>query len=128
MNTELGLRGGGVEGSDLSVVVSLHAVERYMERFQPCLDVAEAREHLTQLLELHGTIEFERPACAPRMGPDDDTSAWVVVDGALVLPLARIGRGRWVAKTCLGPGGISHAARDRRRRRKLHQKRRGGRR
>ena len=114
------------EGS-WAVELSTHAIERYVERFQPCLDIAAGGEHLTKLLALHGRLESQRPSCAPPMGPGDDTCAWVVVDGALVLPLARTRRGAWVAKTCLGLGGISHATRERRRRRRIQAKR-GGRR
>lgn len=116
----------------MRVRLSHHCVERFHERFRPALDLIRARAELQALIE-HGEIAAEPPEWMGRtMAQRAD--AYLVVGEDLVIPLDTIGHTseELIAKTCIGRGGISEAARHRRnergRRRRAarrHRSRRG---
>ena len=100
-----------------TVELTHHCVERFRERFCPALDLSAAESRLERVLD-HARLEPSAPAwvvATPR-----PAAAYLVVGDDLAVPLAErtAEPGVLVGLTCLARGGITHAARARRNRRR----------
>ena len=99
--------------------LSNHCVDRFLERFRPALDWSSAKRELLRLLGC-GSVRSDAPSwLADRALQEAD--CYLTVGEDLVLPLVHDG-GDWIARTCLGRGGISAPARERRNRNRRHRR------
>lgn len=96
----------------IEIELTNHAIDRFHERVRPGLARASAEVELARLA-LFGAMVADPP---PWYSPceDHEASAYLVI-GDLVLPLRAGDDGVHVAVTCIARGGISPAARARRR-------------
>lgn len=112
------------------VVLTDHAVERYVDRIRHDWEPEAAELDLTALLESVGTVDGP-PEWRARRGPGsdyEDSRFWAYLGDGIAFPLLPdpAGRDYLVAMTCMTKGGMAASARKARsRRQKL---RRGARR
>jgi hypothetical protein len=104
-----------------TVELTAHCVERFRERFCPGLDLEAAEDRLANLLD-HARFDVRPPTWLVQM--PRPAAAYLVVGDDLALPLLERGSrsGVFVALTCLARGGITHAARARRKEHRARQK------
>lgn len=88
-------------GTWIEVLISDHALERWIERFRPGLNRSAAERELTQLV-LQAELRTDRP---PRIGLTSQRPAFYVCLGDLVMPADpdRARRQRLVIRTVLPP-------------------------
>jgi hypothetical protein len=101
--------------------VGPHAASRYRDRVCPWLTYAEAHAQLATQLRSVGTWQGERPTFL-RERPDGTipahTTGFVMLGPGIVFPVIR-----QTLTTCLTQGGLSEAARDRRKGKRLRKQR-----
>ena len=93
------------------IVLSDHCVVRFRERFRPAFDHDGAKRELARLLTCASFGE-EPPAWLARTA-QTLSPMYATVGPDLVLPLVPTADG-FLAKTCIGRGGVSAPARERR--------------
>jgi hypothetical protein len=103
------------------VWVTPHAVGRYRDRVCPWLTYQEVHAQLVTQLRAVGTWQYMRPSFL-RDRPDGTipahTTGFVMLGPGIVFPVIR-----QTLTTCLTQGGLSEAARDRRKAKRLRKRR-----
>jgi hypothetical protein len=106
------------------VLFSDHAVERYIARVKPGLQLPEGRSDLERLCAT-GQVSAQPPVWARAAR---EAGYYLILGGSVAFPLTAVGEG-WLATTCLDAGVMSsHRSEDKRRQRSQDAARKYGRR
>lgn len=108
----------------MPVLLTRHAVDRYIARICPHLRFAEGRDQLVRLLKSVGSWQRHKPnylLTRPDGSEPEPADQWLMLGGDIAFPIRED-----CAVTCIPRGGVSEATRERRKEgRRRHRDRTG---